>query len=109
MGRCNQDIPLFRPPGLRAEWVEINGERLLMLSHPLESREPAPLPGLTAAERAIVEQVVAGRSNTEIAAERGTSPRTVAKQLERIYARVGVSSRAELCVRALNAGSLGAQ
>jgi DNA-binding CsgD family transcriptional regulator len=48
--------------------------------------------------------VVAGRSNTEIAAARGTSPRTVAKQLERIYARVGVSSRAELCVRMLSAG-----
>lgn len=60
--------------------------------------------GLTPAEHAIVVHVVAGRSNAEIATARGTSPRTVAKQLERIYARVGVGSRAELCVRMLSAG-----
>lgn len=91
-----------RPAGLRAMWVEINGERLLMLSHPLET-PPAvgPFPGLTPAEQEIAAGVVAGRSNAEIAAQRGTSPRTVAKQLERIYERLGVSSRAELCVRAL--------
>jgi DNA-binding CsgD family transcriptional regulator len=91
-----------RPAGLRAEWVEIDGERLLMFSHPLDA-PPAgqALPGLTPAELAVVEQVVAGRTNAEIAAVRGTSPRTVAKQLERIYQRLGVNSRAELCVRAV--------
>jgi DNA-binding CsgD family transcriptional regulator len=91
-----------RPAGLRAEWVEIDGERLLMFSHPLDTPHARPaLPGLTAAEQAVVEQVVAGRTTAEIAAARGTSPRTVAKQLERIYQRLGVSSRAELCVRAV--------
>ena len=93
-----------RPSGLRGEWVVINGEKLLMLSHPLAAPPPRTLNGLTAAQHAIVAHVVAGRSNTESAAARGTSPRTVAKQLERIYARVGVGSRAELCVRMLSAG-----
>jgi len=95
-----------RPPGLTATWVEVNGERLLMLSHPLADEAPAgPFPELTPAERAVVAGVIAGQTNTTIAQARGTSPRTVAKQLERIYARLGVGSRAELCVLALAAGT----
>ncbi len=87
--------------GLRAEWVEVDGVELLLLSH--DAEPPAVqvadegLFGLSPAELSVTRQILLGRSNAEIAATRGTSPRTVAKQVERIFARLGVSSRAELC------------
>jgi DNA-binding CsgD family transcriptional regulator len=90
-----------RPAGLRAEWVEVDGVELLLLSH---DAEPSVSPvageglfGLSPAELAVTRQILLGKSNAEIASARGTSPRTVAKQVERIFARLGVSSRAELC------------
>jgi DNA-binding NarL/FixJ family response regulator len=55
-----------------------------------------PLVALSPAQRAVVELVAAGNSNAEIAAMRGTSVRTVAKQIEAAYRRLGLGSRAEL-------------
>ena len=52
--------------------------------------------GLTAAERAVALDAVAGHSNKEIAARRGSRVRTVANQLAAVYRKLGVSSRAEL-------------
>lgn len=58
---------------------------------------PEALPGnLTRAERDVVRLVLEGRSNAEIALTRGTSPRTVANQLQAIYAKLHVGSRREL-------------
>lgn len=54
------------------------------------------LEALSGAEHAIAQCVLRGMSDKEIARERGTSPRTVANQLRRIYERFGVRSRAEL-------------
>jgi DNA-binding CsgD family transcriptional regulator len=54
---------------------------------------------LTRNERSIVSQVVRGKTNSEIARARGTSPRTVGNQLRTIYQKLGVHSRRELCVR----------
>ncbi|RYZ65594.1 MAG: LuxR family transcriptional regulator [Proteobacteria bacterium] len=62
------------------------------------------LPGLTAAEREVVSEVVAGASNAQIATARGTSSRTVANQLQRIFAKLGVHSRAELAREAATFG-----
>jgi DNA-binding NarL/FixJ family response regulator len=53
---------------------------------------------LTASEREIVEQIVGGYSNTDIARSRGTSPRTIANQITVIYRKLGVTSRRELGV-----------
>jgi DNA-binding CsgD family transcriptional regulator len=58
---------------------------------------------LAPAERDIAERVVRGQSNQSIAKSRGTSARTVANQLQSIYAKLGVSSRYEL-IDALIAG-----
>jgi DNA-binding CsgD family transcriptional regulator len=56
-----------------------------------------PLPeSLSAAERRIVQAVLAGRSNIEIARLRGTSVKTVGNQLHAIYRKLGVGSRNEL-------------
>lgn len=51
---------------------------------------------LTAAERAVMQDLVEGRSNAEIAARRGSSVRTVAKQVASVLRKASVGSRAEL-------------
>lgn len=56
--------------------------------------------GLTEAERAVAVLAALGRSNAEIAAERGVASGTVANLLGRVYRRLGISSRAELAMRA---------
>ena len=54
---------------------------------------------LSETERQIVELVVAGRRNREVAAELSLSPNTVAWNLSKIYRKLGVSSRTELAAR----------
>jgi len=54
---------------------------------------------LSETERRIVELVVAGRRNREVAAELSLSPNTVAWNLSKIYRKLGVSSRTELAAR----------
>ena len=51
---------------------------------------------LSETERQIVELVVAGRKNSEVAAELSLSPNTVAWNLSKIYRKLGVRSRTEL-------------
>ena len=54
---------------------------------------------LSETERRIVELVVAGRRNREVAAELHLSPNTVAWNLSKVYRKLGVSSRTELAAR----------
>jgi ATP/maltotriose-dependent transcriptional regulator MalT len=51
---------------------------------------------LSETERKIVELVVAGRRNKEVAAQLSLSPNTVAWNLSKVYRKLGVSSRTEL-------------
>jgi DNA-binding CsgD family transcriptional regulator len=51
---------------------------------------------LSETERRIVELVVAGRRNSEVAAELSLSPNTVAWNLSKVYRKLGVRSRTEL-------------
>ena len=51
---------------------------------------------LSETERQIVELVVAGRKNREVAEELSLSPNTVAWNLSKIYRKLGVRSRTEL-------------
>jgi DNA-binding CsgD family transcriptional regulator len=57
---------------------------------------------LSETERRIVELVVAGRRNRDVAAELSLSPNTVAWNLSKIYRKLGVSSRTELAALAAN-------
>ncbi|EHN09314.1 putative regulatory protein [Patulibacter medicamentivorans] len=66
------------------------------------ARDDDPL-GLTPAERRIVDLVVAGLSNREVAERLVVRPKSVENQLGRIYRRLGVRSRTEL-ERALRDG-----
>ena len=53
---------------------------------------------LTESERAVAKLAREGLSNAEIGRLRGTSPRTVANQLARIYRKLGVGSRLGLAL-----------
>ncbi|MEM6929286.1 MAG: helix-turn-helix transcriptional regulator [Myxococcota bacterium] len=83
--RCDQ---------LRLSRLQVDGETLFVLSAPLPS--PDPLPGLTPAEADVLDKVLAGHSNHEIAQLRGTKVRTVANQVASLFRKAGVSGRAEL-------------
>ena len=51
---------------------------------------------LTASERRVAELAAAGASNREVAEELSVTPKTVENHLTRVYAKLGVASRAEL-------------
>jgi DNA-binding NarL/FixJ family response regulator len=54
---------------------------------------------LSETERLIVDAVVAGRRNKEVAADLHLSPHTVAWNLSKVYRKLGVASRTELAAR----------
>jgi len=92
-GRLKRPRLASIPLGLRASRVEIDGEELAVFSFPLP---PPTLPeSLSAAERDVAIAVLEGLSNSEIAASRGTSARTVANQVASLLRKLGVRSRAE--------------
>ncbi|HWK27055.1 MAG TPA: AAA family ATPase [Solirubrobacter sp.] len=61
------------------------------------------LDALTAREREVADLVIQGRSNREVAGALFLSEKTVEHHLSRIYAKLGVRSRAELAGTALSA------
>ena len=87
------------PDALTATPCVLEGEQLIVLSHPIVDPAAPELECLSQAERDVVRLVLEGLSQAQIATTRRTSPRTVAKQLESAYRRLGVGSRAELVAR----------
>jgi DNA-binding CsgD family transcriptional regulator len=92
---------LGAPPDLQVYSFAIGGDEYAVLTFgsgdcPSLPRSPDPL---TASERTVVELVLRGWSNSRIAAERGTSSRTIANQLGAAYRKLGVRSRRELVAR----------
>jgi DNA-binding CsgD family transcriptional regulator len=63
--------------------------------HPVR-RQGSPRPDLTPQEQSIARLVATGRTNREVAAELLLSAKTVEMHLTRIYAKLGISSRARL-------------
>jgi DNA-binding NarL/FixJ family response regulator len=88
--------------GLYATRFEVDGDEYAILSIPLPSTLPLG-DNLTAAEREVLELLLRGSSNAQIAAVRATSARTVANQLAAIYRKLGVTSRAEVAAVGLRA------
>ncbi len=82
------------PPDLELSIVWIDGEELAVLSHRLDT--PAPLAGLTEAERHVAADVIEGFTNEQIATRRGTSSRTIAKQVASVFRKLGIGSRRQL-------------
>lgn len=83
-----------RTGGVETLRVEIAGEQYLLIGIPQEERRPDW--AVTPAERVLIEGILAGRSNRELADQRGTALRTIANQLQTLYRKLGVTSRAEL-------------
>jgi DNA-binding NarL/FixJ family response regulator len=70
---------------------------------PLQADIPSPTP-LTAREMDVLQLVVRGLSNREMAAELVLSPRTVERHLENIYRKTGARNRVEVAAYAVGAG-----
>jgi DNA-binding NarL/FixJ family response regulator len=72
------------------------GEPLTVLMRSAPERASAPL---SRAELEVAGLACRGRSDAEIAAQRGASSRTVENQLHAIYRKLGIHSRTELAAR----------
>ncbi len=83
------DIPL--PEGASVRYLAPDFA-LLEIVEP-QARIPT---ALTEAEQDIALRVFQGETTPQIARSRGVSPRTVGNQLESIFRKLGVASRAEL-------------
>lgn len=90
---------------LRVSTCIVAGETLLVLSLPSDhdaawapppSTAVDPMTTLSKAQREVLGLVVEGWSHQAIAEKRGTSRRTVDKQIELAYRRLGIGSRLEL-------------
>lgn len=75
----------------------LNGAEYAVWSEP--APEAAAPPRLTPAERAVLELLLRGASNADIARQRRSSVRTVANQVASVFRKYGVHSRAELVTR----------
>ncbi len=97
---CRTELAtFFAPGGLRARLAEVSiqGDTLLVGSYPLldESRISA----LTEAERKVLVHLLRGSTYADIAQRRQTSVHTVANQVQSIFRKLSVKSRAELASR----------
>ena len=92
---------LQAPVGLVVETFEEGGDTYALLQWPLERAVgratglDAGLP-VPAAQRDVLDLLLAGMSNAEIARIRRRSIHTVAHQVDAIFRRLGVGSRLEL-------------
>lgn len=85
------DEGIHLPDDTRLTWV---ADDLVLLDFPVP--EAVVPPGLTPAEQAVARLLFHGATSTEIADARSVSVKTIGNQLESIYRKLGVSSRAEL-------------
>lgn len=69
---------------------------LAVIAAPIAAAGPD---NLTSAEARVLSAILLGKSNHQIASERGTSIRTVANQVASLYRKLGVTSRAELALQ----------
>ena len=81
--------------------LELGGATFLVMSLP---HDPEARRRLTDAERCVLEGVLDGLSDAQIARRRRVSVRTVSKQVASILRKLEVSSRVELGARLVRAG-----
>ena len=73
-------------------------------ARPAPRVDSAAFPELTEREREVLELIAQGRSNPDITATLGLSPKTVRNHVSNIFAKLQVRDRAEAIVRAREAG-----
>ncbi|MCZ7680544.1 MAG: helix-turn-helix transcriptional regulator [Sandaracinaceae bacterium] len=87
--------------------LELQSARFIVVSYPLETSPGLALEAvLSPAEIEVAKLVIAGLSNAEIGARRGTSARTIANQVAAVLRKLGLESRRDLKARAFVSGSL---
>jgi DNA-binding CsgD family transcriptional regulator len=89
-------------PVLGAAASEVLKESLagsLLLTSLFPAASPSGARALTPAEFEIIEDILRGCTNKQIAEGRGTSAGTVANQIAAIYQKLGIGSRADLMAR----------
>jgi DNA-binding CsgD family transcriptional regulator len=100
MARVHSIAPRVDAPRELVAWrVDEDGECFALLVWPTSAPSVRGMAKLTAAEAAVAALAIAGRSNAQIARERGTTDRTIANQLASAFRKLRVRSRAELCAR----------
>jgi DNA-binding CsgD family transcriptional regulator len=108
-GFLQEPRPLLRMFGstgaITARFVvqDADGRMLLFLKSTAPETPVAKpcLPELTARENEVLSWIARGKSNPEIAIILGLSVRTVYKHVENLFAKIGVETRAQAMVRAL--------
>ena len=84
------------PKNLRVEYSG-DGQTVAILSFDVDDTDKTG--ELTSAERDVALLALAGKSNNEIAEARHCSVRTVANQLQSVFRKLGIRSRAELAAK----------
>ncbi|KWX02107.1 Regulatory protein LuxR [Carbonactinospora thermoautotrophica] len=79
-----------------APWAERASQELRASGETARRRDPSALTGLTPQELQVARLVAQGMSNRDVAAQLYLSPRTIDFHLRNVFAKLGVSSRAEL-------------
>lgn len=92
-------VPDAPPPELRATQLGAGDGRVVVFSYPSGSSEGALVGRLTSAERGVLELLLEGKTNARIGQARGTTLRTVSKQVDAVFKKLEVHSRAELAAR----------
>lgn len=90
-------LDLVPPAGLRAHRFDVGPDSFGVLVVPLGNPSaPAEAVNLTESEQSVMQLMLEGKSNQEIAKSRRTAVRTVANQVASIFKKLGVGSRSEL-------------
>ena len=95
--RCSAEVDAGRLDGAAARAV------LAAAGH-VVGRRPHLVAGLTAREAEVLELLVRGLANKQIAARLSVTPRTVATHIEHIFTKTGVSTRGGAAMFALRHG-----
>jgi DNA-binding CsgD family transcriptional regulator len=85
-------------------WAERARVELRATGETARKRDPSTVDDLTPQELQIARLVGEGHSNKEIAAQLFLSPRTVEYHLRKVFAKLGIASRAELIRNGVDAG-----
>jgi len=85
------------PKNLRVEYSG-EGQTVAIISFDVDDSDKTG--ELTSAEREVALLALEGKSNHEIAEARHCSVRTVANQLQSVFRKLGIRSRAELAAKA---------
>jgi DNA-binding CsgD family transcriptional regulator len=107
---ANRPPTLGSPAGLVVDTFVEGGETFALLEWPQRRaatsarRGGIPVPPGAPAQREVLDLLLRGLSNAEIARLRRRSERTVAHQVDSIYRRLRVGSRAELIALATREG-----